>query len=177
MYLPTQNGGNFDVSLAKSLSRLAMAFFSFSEELTDAQIAAGTQYVNTFRMYDAAKENIESHVTIGSKRFPEFAVKGVAGHFWRLVSALGIAKSLPHTVNVDVEGYKTNSFCISTDFEATPMVASSGVNTQGGQEIALHVKGMIGADGTQPNLLRRCYACLHYEAIVELRATGASLLN
>jgi len=177
MYLPTQNGGNFDVSLAKSLSRLATAFFSFSEELTDAQIAAGEQYVNTFRMYDAAKENIESHVTIGSKRFPEFAVKGVAGHFWRLVSALGIAKSLPHSVNVDVEGYKTNSFCIATDFEATPMVASSGVNTQGGQEIALHVKSMIGADGTQPNLLRRCYACLHYEAIVELRATGASLLT
>ena len=183
VFLGPDNAGNFDVSLSKSLSRLATSFFSFSEELTDAQIRDGTTYVNNFRMYDHCKETIESHVTVGSKRFPEFPVKSTQGHFWRLVSSLGITKSLPHSINVDVEAYKTNTFCIGADHEMVPLVASSGINTQGGQELKLHVKNMSGALAganaaqTRERTIRRCWACLHYEGIIELRATGASLLT
>ena len=172
VYLPPANAGNFDVSLSKSLSRAATIFFSFSEELDAATIQAGTMYVNTFKAYPQAAETMESHVTVGSKRYPEFAVRGTTAHFWKLVSALGVAKSLPHSVNVDVDSYGSNSFVMGTDLESCPMVASSGVNTTGGQELALHVKGFNnGAD-----VPRRCWACIHYEAIVELRATGAHLL-
>ena len=161
------------MSLSKSLSRAATIFFNFSEELSEATRQAGTMYVNTFKMYPAAAESLESHVTVGSKRYPEFAVKGTTSHFWKLTQALGVAKSLPHSVNVDQDSYQTNSFQMGTDLEACPMVASPGVNTTGGQELALHVKGFN--DGA--NVPRRCWACIHYEAIVELRATGAHLLT
>ena len=173
VFLGASNGGNFDVSVSKSLSRCATLFASFSEELTADQQAAGIQYVNQFKAYPAAAESMESHVTVGSKRFPEFQNKGVTAHFWRLISALGVAKSLPHSVSTDVESYGSNSFVLGTDFEACPMVASSGINTTGGQQIDLHCAGFN--DGA--NILRRCWMCLHSEAIVELRATGAHLLT
>ena len=177
VYLPPANAGAFTVSLSKALSRAATIFFNFSEELTTAQIEAGTMYANTFRAYAAADETLESHVTVGSKRFPEYAVRGLTAHFWKLVSALGVAKSLPHSVNVDVDSFKTNTFMMGTDLEACPMVASSGINTTGGQELALQVKNFKGATANDVDVLRRCWACIHYEAIVELRATGAHLLT
>jgi hypothetical protein len=175
VYLPPANAGNFDVSLRKSLSRAATVFFSFSEEIPAADILTGTMYCNTFWSVAGAAENIESWVTVGSKKYPEYPVTGSTAHFWRLLNALGIAKSLPHTVNVDLDSYNTRSFTIGCDLEACPLGSSSGVNTTGGQEIALHVKKMTNAAGTA--VPRRCWAAIHYEAIVELRATGAHLLT
>ena len=178
VYLPPANAGNFDVSLSKSLSRAATIFFNFAEELTQAQQDAGVKYVNTFRAYEACRETMESHVTIGSKKFPETPTKCLTGHFWRLVSSLGIAKSLAHSINIDRVAYSSNSYLQGTDLESCPMVASSGINTTGGQEIALHVKGFHNAAGADvEGVLRRCWAMIHYEAIVELRATGAHLLT
>ena len=173
VFLGAQNAGAFDVSVSKSLSRCATLFANFSEEIAAPVQATGTMYVNTFKMYPAAKETMESHVTVGSKRYPEFQNKSVAAHFWRLISALGVAKSLPHSVSTDVDSYGSNSFMLGTDLEACPLVASSGINTTGGQEIALHCSGFN--DGA--NILRRCWMCLHYEGIVELRASGAHLLT
>ena len=93
-------------------------------------------------------------------------------------ASVGIAKSLAHTINVDRVAYGSNSYMQGTDLEACPMVASSGINTTGGQEIALHVKGFHGpALANNAGDLRRCWACIHYEAIVELKATGAHLLT
>ncbi len=164
------------MSLSKSLTKVATIFFNFAEELTDAQQQAGRMYVNEFTCYPQCRETLESWVTVGSKRYPEFSNKGITAHFWKLINALGIAKSLPHTVNCDVDSYASNSFCMGTDLETCPLVASSGVNTTGGQEIALHVKGMT--DGAvAPAVPRRCWAMIHSEAIVELRATGAHLLT
>jgi hypothetical protein len=178
VYLPPANAGSFDVSISKSLSRVATCFQSFSEELTAEQQAQGTMYVNNFRMYPSASESCESHMTVGSKRFPEFENKSITGHFWKLMSALGVSKSLPHTLSTDVDSYAANSFISGTDLEACPLVMSSGIQTTGGQEIAFHARGFVGADpAVVADILRRCWMMLHYEAIVEIRATGAHLLT
>jgi len=177
VYLP-ENTGSFDVSVSKSLSRVATCFQTFSEELTAAQQATGTMYVNNFRMYPSAAETCESHMTVGSKRFPEYENKSISAHFWKLTSALGVAKSLPHSLSTDVESYARNSFCVGTDLEACPLVMSSGINTTGGQELAFHARGFVGADPTTAvDVLRRCWMLIHYEAIVEIRATGCHLLT
>ena len=167
------NAGDFEVTLSKALSRLATMFVTFAPELTDDERQAGEMYVNTFRMYPQAYETLESFVMVGSKRYPEFPVKGVTAHFWKLLSSLGVAKSLAHTVNTDVESYCRNSFVAGTDFEKCPLVASSGINTQGGSEIRASFKGFTDGVGSP----RRAWVCLHSEAIVELRATGAHLLD
>ena len=134
--------------------------------------------MNTFKCYPAAYEKLESFATIGSKRYPEFPVKGITGHFWKLTQALGIAKSIAHSVNTDVDSYAADSFVLGIDFEKCPMVASSGVNTQGGAEIRLSLKNFTNdlADAARRSP-QRAWVCLHSEAIVELRATGAHLLD
>lgn len=172
VYLPADNSGSFDVSLAKSLTKLATCFFNFSEELDDTAKQNGRMYANTFLMYPAAYETIESFVQVGSRRFPEFSNKGVTSHFWKLTNALGIARSLPHSVNTDVDSYASDSFAMGFDLEACPLVAASGINTTGGQEISLRVKNF--RDGA--NIPRRCWAMLHYEAIIHLQSTGAHLM-
>jgi len=178
VYLPPANGGSFDVSVSKSLSRVATCFQTFSEELTADQQAAGTMYVNNFKMYPSAAEACESHMTVGSKRFPEFENKSITAHFWKLTSALGVAKSLPHSLSTDVDSYASNSFTVGSDLEACPLVMSSGINTTGGQELAFHARGFVGADpAVAANVLRRCWMLIHYEAIVEIRATGCHLLT
>ena len=178
VYLPPANGGSFDVSVSKSLSRVATCFQTFSEELTAAQQAQGTLYVNNFKMFPAAQESCESHMTVGSKRFPEFENRSITAHFWKLISALGVAKSLPHSLSTDVDSYATTSFTVGTDLEACPLVMSSGINTTGGQELAFHARGFVGADpAAAADVLRRCWMLIHYEAIVEIRATGCHLLT
>ena len=173
VFLPPTNAGSFDVSLSKSLSRVATVFFNFAEELTVAQQQGGRMYVNEFRCYPACKETLESYLTVGAKRYPEFSNKGVTAHFWRLLSALGVAKSLPHSVNADVVSYASNSFLMGTDLEACPLVTSTGINTTGGQEIRLSVKGLT--DGT--DIARRCWAMIHSECIIDIKSTGAHLLT
>jgi hypothetical protein len=183
VFLGGSNAGSFDVSVSKSLSRVATLFANFSEELSTLQREKGSLYVNNFKAPGNA-ESMSSHVTVGSKRFPEFENQSLVAHFWRLTNALGVAKSLPHTLSTDMDSYGSASFCLGTDLEACPLVASSGINTTGGQEMALHCKNFIGTSTTgdaaaqaQANTLRRCWMMLHYEAIIELRATGCHLLT
>ena len=172
------NSGDFEVTLSKAMSRLATMFVNFSQELTQDEQRAGEMYTNTFKCYPQAYETLESFATIGSKRYPEFPVKGVTSHFWKLTQALGIAKSIAHSVNTDVDSYADDSFVLGIDFEKCPMVASSGVNTQGGSEIRLSLKNFTnGAADAARRAPARAWVCLHSEAIVELRATGAHLLD
>ena len=171
-----------------SHSLVATIFANFSEELSAEQQEVGTMYVNNFKSPGDAQA-MSSHVTVGSKRFPEFENESLVAHFWRLTNALGVAKSLPHTLSTDMDSYGSASFCLGTDLEACPLVAASGINTTGGQEIALHCRNFIGttpaasgsaeaiAAAAQLNTLRRCWIMLHYEAIVEIRATGCHLLT
>lgn len=175
VYVNPTNAGAFDVTLNKSISRLATVFASFAEELTPVQIAAGEMYVNTFRQYPQAAESLTSYITIGSKKYPDFPSEGVKAHFWKLINALGIQRSLAHSVNADVVSYGTNCFVAGYDVEKCPHVMSSGENVQGGQEIGLHFKNFRGADGTQ--VPKRCWVALHHEAIIEIRSSGVHLLS
>lgn len=111
------NSGDFEVTLSKALSRLATMFVNFSQELTEGEQQTGEMYSNTFKCYPQAYEILESFATIGSKRYPEFPVKGITSHFFKLTQALGIAKSIAHSVNTDVDSYADDSFVLGIDFE------------------------------------------------------------
>ena len=171
-FLGQANAGNADITVQKSLSRLATIFANFAPELEDADKQAGALYCNTFLMYPQAEETLESHVTIGARRFPDYPNKGTTEHYWRLLNALGVALSLPHSINVDYESYKTNSFLVGADVEKAPMVMSSGENTTGGQELALHIKNFTDGAGSVP---RRAFIALHHEIIVDIQIGGLSV--
>ena len=131
-------------------------------------------YTNIFTMYPQAAETVESFLTLGARKFPDFPNKGASEHYWRLLTSLGVALSLPHSINIDRESYELNSFLLGVELEKTPQVAASGENTTGGQEIAVHVKGLN--DLTNVNAeVRRAFVILHHEVILDIMAGGVML--
>ena len=170
-YLPVHNSGNMTLTLSKAYSRLANVFANFAPELTEANKQTGVMYTNMFSMYPQAAETVESFLTIGARKFPDFPNKGASEHYWRLMTALGVALSLPHSINIDRESYEVNSFLMGMELEKAPMVAASGENTTGGQEIAVHVKGLN--NGT--DVPRRAFVILHHEVILDIMAGGVML--
>lgn len=173
-FLPAANGGNIDLAIQKAYTRLANVFCLFSKEFTDDEKQGGQLQVNTFNMFAEAEESLETFLTVGSQKYPDFPNKGLSEHYWRLLTSLGVALSLPHSINVDYESFKSNSFIWSAELEKAPMVAASGVNTTGGQELAIHVKNFAGANAT--DIPRRALVVLHHEIIVDIMAGGV-LLN
>jgi len=170
-YLPAGNGGNMTLTLSKAYSRLANVFCNFAAELTPAETQGGEMYTNSFKMYPEASETLESYLTVGSRKFPDFPNRGLAEHYWRLMTSLGVALSLPHSINIDSESYANNTFLMGVELEKAPMVAASGENTTGGQEIAVHVRGFAnGAD-----VVRRAFIILHHEVIMDIMAGGIVL--
>ena len=87
------------------------------------------------------------------------------------MTSLGVALSLPHSINIDRESYEVNSFLMGMELEKAPMVAASGENTTGGQEIAIHVKELRNG-ATVP---RRAFVILHHEVILDIMAGGVML--
>ena len=172
-YLSAGNGGSADITLSKAYSRLANVFALFAKDFSDAETQAGKLQVNTFSMFAQAEEELESFLTLGSRKFPDFPNKGLTEHYWRLQTALGVALSLPHSINIDYASYKDNCFLLGVELEKAPMVASSGENTTGGQELALHVKNFIGA--TAADIPRKVLMVLHHEVIVDIMSGGILL--
>ena len=172
-FLPASNGGNVDISIQKAYTRLANVFCLFSKEFDAAEKQGGQLQVNTFNMFSEAEESLETFLTLGSQKYPDFPNKGVTEHYWRMLTSLGVALSLPHSVNVDYESFKSNSFIWSAELEKAPMVAASGADTTGGQELAIHVKNFIGASAT--DIPRRALVVLHHEIIVDIMAGGVLL--
>ena len=118
---------------------------------------------------------MQSHITVGSQRWPDFAIQGVREHYWRMLQALGIYRSLPHTTAVLLPGYSSVRFVAAYDVEKVPQVMASGVNLQAGQDIQIHVRGFGGAD--QDTTARRAWVCLHMEKIIEINASGVHILE
>ena len=172
-YLSAGNGGSADITLSKAYSRLANVFALFAKEFSDVEKYEGKLQVNTFSMFAEAEEELESFLTLGSRKFPDFPNKGLTEHYWRLQTALGVALSLPHSINIDYASYKDNCFLLGVELEKAPMVASSGENTTGGQELALHVKNFIGA--TAADIPRKVLMVLHHEVIVDIMSGGILL--
>ena len=173
-YLAAGNAGNMTLTLSKAYSRLANVFANFAPELTAAQRQTGAMYTNEFTMFPNAAERIESFLTIGARKFPDFPNKGASEHYWRLMTSLGVALSLPHSINIDRESYELNSFLMGVELEKAPQVAASGENTTGGQEIAIHVKGLNDLTDVAAEV-RRAFVILHHEVILDIMAGGVML--
>ncbi len=173
-FIPTGNGGNFDLSVSKSFSRLATIFVTYAKELDAAEIQAGEMYTNSYLFPAGSEENVQTHLTIGAKRWPEFDVTGTREAYWRLLMALGVFRSLPHDVNAQLQDFETECYVQAYDIEKVPMAMSTGENLQAGQDIQIHTRNFGGAD--QDTTARRAWVALHYEQIVEIKASGVHVL-
>ena len=175
-FLPASNGGNVDLSIQKAYTRLANVFCLFSKDFSEAEKQGGDLQVNTFSMFPQAEESLETFLTVGSTKYPDFPNKGLTEHYWRMLTSLGVALSLPHSVNVDFQSFATDSFIWSAELEKAPMVAATGADTTGGQELAIHIKGFKGDLNADPtDIPRRALVVLHHEILVDIMAGGILL--
>jgi hypothetical protein len=123
---------------------------------------------NTFRA-PADKVACESYITVGSQRYPDFSVTGTKEMYWRLLRALGTLNSLPHTTNVLLDDYNGDSHVVAFDVEKVPTVYSTGLSLAGGQNLIMHFKTYTGVESA--------YISLHHEIIVQIGASGVTVLN
>ena len=110
---------------------------------------------------------------LGSMRYPDAPIQGYTQAYWRALQALGIANSASHDIGVDLLSYGNSQFAVMITTEKVEGVMSSGQNLQGGQECRFSVKNFAEGD----SLPRRCYFCLEYDCILELKAGSVTLLN
>ena len=142
-------------------------------DLIPDQIADGIQYCNTFIGYPGNVDDFEAQLQLGSMRYPDAPIQGYTQAYWRALQALGIANSASHDIGVDLRSYANSQFAVMITTEKVEGVMSSGQNLQGGQECCFSVKNF--AQGA--SVSRRCYFCLEYDCILELKAGSVTLLN
>ena len=80
-YLTPAGTGDFAVSINKPVSRLSTFIATMCNDLQPEQIAAGTQYCNTFLAYPGNSENFEAQLQLGSMRYPDAPIQGYAQAF------------------------------------------------------------------------------------------------
>ncbi len=84
-----------------------------------------------------------------------------------------ISNSAAHDIGVDLKSYSNNKFAVMISTEQVDGEMSSGQNLQGGQEWRFSV--MNFANGLSKP--QRCFVCLEYDCILELKAGSVTLRN
>ena len=113
---------------------------------------------------------------------PDFNTKGVAQHWNRLNRALGTMSSIAHGTNINdsawgvVPGTNASSFIFAWDLEKAAQhgASSTGENVTTGGLVSLHLLNVGSGVGVGPT---RAYICALYDAVLELKDTGASVYS
>ena len=165
-YLPSANDSHV-LSLAKQYSRLATVGVSLGQAAGDTVALAS---MNNFFLPQASSETVESYIQVNNQRWPQFNIVGTKQHFHRMLQALGVWNSVSHAVNISAQGYGDGSavstqFVALYDLEAVPQAEASGTPVQGGGQVQISLKGVLGAT--------RAYISTHYDAVLEIKSQGA----
>jgi len=168
------SSGSFDCTFTRPYARLCTVFASFSTEKSAEDLKQGRTYVNSFDFFSEASNAVTSQLQIGTARYPENSVKGVAQAWFRLRQALGVALSMAHSLSVDRNGYTSTQHVQGWDVEKLSMVSATGVNTNS-SEIQLQVTGLTNADNSLQ--MKRAYLCFHHEVVFSIAAGQVSRMD
>jgi len=165
-YLAADSGGNFDLAISKSYTRLAtlFAFFNVNPPADDSGAA---KLVNTSYFPTTSAETMSWALHMGSKRIPDNDVRGTQETFWRLQEALGLRQSLAHSTSVDEDSYKSSAFAIGISTEKLEGVMASGENLSAGNVLFLKCKGF----GSTTDVPRRATVLMHFESVISIQDT------
>jgi hypothetical protein len=159
----------YTLAVARGFSRLRGMYISMYHE------GAGTKYSNTFYSPMLGLDNIdvndnfEFHVTIGSQRFPDFAVDSTQECFMRLRNAKLMLQG-NDSVSITPAGYRNNKFITALSFEkAASSTSHSGINTRSGSQLTLHMRHTSAATSVHVVLL--------YDAVCDIGLSGTVVLD
>ena len=120
-------------------------------------------------------KEIEFQIQIGSKLYPENAIRTVQEAFTQLAKCLGINNSSFHGVDIYPLEYRSHKFIIGIDTEKILEAGFTGINTKAGDLMVVKVKQASGI--AQINLCNKMYITLHSDQILNIRDTGVDVFD
>ena len=177
---------NFNVNVARAVTRLKSIFVSmtgaphnsFNTKLKEfnnfwhpmsSETTAGT--------YNEGKE-VELHVQIGSKLYPEYPIRSASESFSQLRKTMGIHQSPFHSLDINGLQYRSYKFIASIDTEKVLEAGFTGLNTRAGDLMTVKVKPIDSSSGGMASLQPiKFFTVLHSDNIMEIRESGITVFD
>lgn len=175
---------NFTVNVARAVTRLKSIFLS----MAGANATSHDNFLKEFNnfwhpmttettpgAYNGGKE-VELHVQIGSKLYPEYPIRSASETFSQLRKTMGIHQSPFHSLDVTGLQFRSYKFIASIDTEKVLEAGFTGLNTRAGDLLTIKVKPMdttvMGA--TKPT---KFFTVLHSDNILEIQESGVTVFD
>ena len=185
---------NFNVSVSRAVTRLKSIFLSmygaphanhatklkefnnFWHPMNTVAIGSGGAAVPGG--YNIGKE-VELHVQIGSKLYPEYPIRSASETFSQLRKTMGIHQSPFHSLDITGPQYRSYKFIASIDTEKVLEAGFTGLNTRAGDLLTIKVKpldsaGMGTSSADKPT---KFFTVLHSDNILEIKESGVTVFD
>jgi hypothetical protein len=184
--LQTVTGGDVNVNITRSCSRLKSIFISFDKNKNLATGDSRTLIKKPWNYFyhplqlqyngfDNANE-LQIQVLVGNKTFPVFPIRSAAEAYVQLKKSLGIHGSTFHSISIDsLTKYCSSHFIVGIDTEKVLGASFSGINCR--QDlISINAKGVSGSlpAGSAPEQI---YITLQPDYVVEIRESGVLVID
>jgi hypothetical protein len=184
---------NFNVSVSRAVTRLKSIFLSMLGSPHANQTATLKEFNNFWHPmsteaigsgvtapggYKIGKE-VELHVQIGSKLYPEYPIRSASETFSQLRKTMGIHQSPFHSLDITGPQYRSYKFIASIDTEKVLEAGFTGLNTRAGDLLTIKVKpldsaGMGTSSADKPT---KFFTVLHSDNILEIKESGVTVFD
>ena len=175
---------NFNVNVARAVTRLKSIFLSMDGAPNTVSANSLKEFNNFWHpmssasasgTYDMGKE-VELHVQIGSKLYPEYPIRSASESFSQLRKTMGIHQSPFHSLDVTGLQYRSHKFIASIDTEKVLEAGFTGLNTRAGDLLTIKVKALdpAGMGATVPT---KFFTVLHSDNILEIKESGVTVFD
>ncbi len=185
----SQTTSNFDftINVARAVTRLKSVFLSMVGANTNSAQTNNLKEFNNFWHpmctestsggYNSQKE-IELHVQIGSKLFPEYPIRSASESFSQLRKTMGIHQSPFHSLDINGLQYRSYKFIASIDTEKVLEAGFTGLNTRAGDLMTVKVKPIDSSSSGMGSLQPvKFFTVLHSDNIMEIRESGITVFD
>ena len=176
-HMLAQNSTSFQISMVRALSKLGMAFVTYTSLLNTKQAHQVTGFANPSHRIGAGTRNfsnneftISTQMQLDSFLYPETPMDSLGEHWSKLQEAAATYDQKLATLSITPAMYKDNGFVTGVNFMRAPGSWSSGLNTRTGSLLTLKVNDIL----TQTNMV---FVHLVGTILVEVRADSCSVYD
>jgi len=120
---------------------------------------------------------LEFHMQIGSKLYPEYPIRSLANTFSELKKSVGILGSNFHSVSITPKQYRNDHFIIGIDTEAAIGASFTGKSLKSGDLLSVRVKPMVPTTVTSAMMPKQVHIVLHADVVLEVSDAGVSVFE
>jgi len=171
------------VNVTRALTRLKSVFVTLDKNLTDDEKNhhPGLKPWNLFwSPMNKDNHNFNSDgefnfsVQIGSKLFPEYAIRSHSEAYYQLKKTLGIQSSNVHSFDINSNQYRNSKLVLGIDTEKVLDAGWTGLNTRSGDLMRIVFEYRKAEDQRYGD---RMHIVLHSDQIVEIRDSGVVVFD